>query len=130
MKYLILIISIILTSFIANSQESSWIFCSKNSYGDSIFIKNNYIDKKGNIVKLWARLIYPKDKKTNKSEELLQIVEYDCDKKRMRNGHYWIYGTNKRKIEEGEDKIKNWSSVVPDTINELILQKVCSLFIK
>lgn len=60
----------------------------------------------------------------------VDLAEYDCSEKRNRLLSYVFYNSKGSVVSdyEFEDYETKWNTVVPESIGEMLLNKVCELF--
>lgn len=121
-----------------------WCACSeKHAFkylGESKEVRKEFLDPKFNLsskiitewVKSEGNVSYYDDEKEIKLKDgyIMSLDMFDCEKRRSKSIMYIIYdadGNVKYTIEDDEYSIK-WSTAVPDTVGESILDDVCSRF--
>jgi hypothetical protein len=133
-KKTILSTLLILISTLSFSQN--WVYVSTATDGSKYYIRNSSTDEFGNK-KVWSKIIsktmtYTKKGKTYSLPNgyVIYLDAYDCDGKKSKliSG---VYYNSKGTVAHSfsiEDYEQEWKDVVPDSIGEALLDKVCELF--
>jgi hypothetical protein len=123
--------------FISNKSFSQeWIFLTMQKETDSIFMKSNYVSKvddegRRDVIKIWIKT-YQKHlsfgKKSYENGEVRTLWYIDCEAKQYKMTNYVLYDHSRSLINSHSDDFAKYEDVVPDTIGESIINKVCSTF--
>ncbi len=116
-------------------KEKAWIYIGSTNDGTSKFFLNSlYVSKDGSVIKVWTKIeskkesIYKNGKTLNYvNVKSLYLNEFDCSD-RMSKINSVIYYDSKGTVITSSDEKTNWKNIIPDTIGESILKKVCELF--
>ena len=135
--------SIYLTIFLIfslNTFAQKWEEVAKDKFGNKYFIKSSYVSKRGeygtdeNIIKIWTKQtvtqIKLKNGKVYKKAYMVQLTEFDCKNSSTKLYSRTVYSAEGNVImSDSYSSFENdWEVVVPDTVGEIILNKVCELF--
>lgn len=116
-------------------KEKAWIYVGSTTEGSAKFFLNSlYVSKDGSVIKVWTKIeskkesIYKNGKALNYiNVTSLYLNEFDCSD-RMSKINSVIYYDSKGTVIKSSDEETNWANIIPDTIGESILRKVCELF--
>jgi hypothetical protein len=124
------------------SFSQDWIFVSTDSEGDKTYVKSKYVkkgDEFGNedVIKVWLKReskvtsIYKKGKevKVYNAKELI-LREYNCNTRQTKLIMVTTYNSKGSLVDTQKipDYEQEWQDIVPDSIGEAIIDKVCELF--
>ena len=141
MKYMIIISFIIcfLSTNKVYSQES-WIVAAKSidSKG-TYYINSTYISNENQIIKIWIKSIIQKDLWVTKGKSKIKkkvytenrlLYEFDCENHKTMLLYDVKYNSSGDVISayNPEEYEKKWEISIPDTIGEILLNKVCELY--
>lgn len=133
-RHIILMMIIAISSFTPiHSFSQDWIYVDMDISGNKNYIRSEYISKSSEGIKIWEKILRPKvilNKKvyTNVTENALLLV--NCVTKEYSLLQLVKYN-NKDDIIYSEDfDNPDWVNVVPESIAEEVLLKVCQLFNK
>mgnify|MGYP000417334654 CR=1 FL=1 len=133
MKHIIFFILIIL-SIKAKSQD--WIYVGNGKNGSKYYIRNNSI-KENNNTRVWVKIIANKMQyvKNGKTYDLingtsLDHYEFDCSLRQMKLLSYAYYNSKGSLVHSKNLNyyLSDSEDVLPDSIGEMLLNKVCELF--
>lgn len=126
--------------FSLNSFAQKWEEVTKDKFGNKYFIKSSYVSKGGeystdeNIIKIWTKqtVTYIKllNGKVYKKAYMVQLTEFDCKNSSTKLRSRIVYSAEGNVImTDNYSSFENdWEVVVPDTVGEIILNKVCELY--
>ena len=123
--------------------SQNWIEVGKDKFGNEYYIKSSIVSKGGDfgnkdsIIKIWTKQTSKsftdnrnKKKKVYYNIYLIQLFEFDCSNSSAKLLSRTFY-TSKGGVIMGNDiepYSTNWEVVVPDSMGEAILNKVCELY--
>jgi hypothetical protein len=113
--------------------QDGWIAVTKAKDGDEYFIKDTYVSKSEGEIKLWLRVQQPTATikgKRYKNVKQLSLVIFDCENRRLQYTSLIQYSSTGEVLQriQLEEYERKWVDVVPDTISEQLLDKVCQTF--
>lgn len=136
-----LLISIFVTASIIPKvtfcQESDlhWIYVGKSADYITFYIKNEYISMDyNNIIKMWVKLERPTatiGKKIYKNVVEEELYLLDCKNKKYELLSFYTYSADGKIIDSNDDNTNGtfgFSDVVPESIMELVINKVAETF--
>jgi hypothetical protein len=131
---------VLCTVLIINSKSYSqdWILVGVEKSKDSMFIRSNYVTisddaERNSIIKIWTRSkleILDLGQKKYKDVQLRALCYVDCEAKQLKFVSTVFYDHAGNIINTVDDRYGSYSDVVPDSMGEAILKKVCFLFNK
>jgi hypothetical protein len=136
MKKIIASIVLLLITVFAYSQTSDWILIGKSN-GYPFYIKSNYVSKETDetgreIIRIWVKAIptsYVYHHVSYKSARILSLWNIDCSKKQYKVGQTAFYTSSNKLIASIDaDILAEFKDVIPDSMAESTVEKVCSLF--
>ena len=139
MKAFILFISIL---FIGNSSfAQDWTFVGADRDGNKWYVKSSYVSKdeftNNDIFKIWTKKEVLKEtiKKNGKTltysnAKELQLIFADCTERRIKFVSSIVYSAQGKVLNNWslEDYEQEWKDVIPDSMGEAMLNKICELF--
>jgi hypothetical protein len=117
-----------------------WQEVTEDKFGNKYYIKSSYVSKGGeygtekNIIKIWTKQtvtqIHLKNGKVYKNAYIVQLTEFDCKKSSTKLYSRIVYSAKGNIImSDNYNSFENdWYVVVPDTVGEIILNKICELY--
>lgn len=140
MKTLILALALLFGGHKSFCQD--WIYVSSDIKGDKVFVKSTYVSKGGDfgntdVIKVWTRReskvgsIVKNGKEIKVYNVKIMILrEYNCSDKTTKLISQTTYNSKGIVIETFKvpDYEQEWTEVVPESIGEAVLDKVCELF--
>lgn len=135
MKKIFVFISAMLLTTVAFCQD--WIYVGTSSYKDKYYIKSEYVNKADygynkDVIRIWGKTIlytWTYRKKTYRNVLVKSLWEIDCKNKQDRVGSVIYYSPTGQVLQNNPaNEFDPFADVAPDTIGELLLKKVCSLF--
>lgn len=140
MKTLIILISVLFMGYKGIAQD--WLYVSSDKEGSKWYVKSSYVSRDGydgnsGNIKIWTkkelkkRTIKKKGKTltyTNAKE--LQLIFADCSDRKIKFVTTTVYNSEGNVIDSWtlEDYEQEWNDVVPDSMGEAMLDKICGLF--
>lgn len=116
-------------------EQEKWILITENNKGDKYYLRNEMVDKIGNIIKIWVKSEHKKlaVKKGNRSVEsdnitLVVLIEFDCSQKRQRFLYYKKTDAKGNVVESNQMDYPEWQIIAPDTIAEKMISKICEQY--
>lgn len=139
MKAFILFISIL---FIGNSSfAQDWTFVGADRDGNKWYVKSSYVSKdeftNNDIFKIWTKKEILKEtiKKNGKTltysnVKEIQLIFADCTERRIKFVSSIVYSAQGKVLNNWslEDYEQEWKDVIPDSMGEAMLNKICELF--
>jgi len=135
---------IVLFIFVGNVYSSSdWVEYKTDKDGDVYFYKKVNVEKKdGNhLIQVWDKIVFSDEgrekyiqilKKIGSSTEgrdklsySMTLKEIDCKKERSRDLSISQYDMDGHKIYQGNFDKPEWNYIVPDSIGESFMKKIC-----
>ena len=140
MKAFIILISIFFIGQKGISQD--WISVGADNEGDKWYVKSTYVSKNGfgnsqDNIKIWTKQELKKItiKKNGKTltytnAKKLQLVVADCSEQKVKFITTTVYNSQGKIIDNYTiaDYEQEWKDIVPDSIGESMLNKICELF--
>jgi len=140
MKSFLLILSILLAGQISYSQD--WVSVGSDLDGNKWYVKSTYVKKEGfgdsgGEIRIWTKKELKKKtiKKNGKAlvylnVKELQLIVADCTDKKIKFVTTTVYNSQGKLIDTFtlEEYEQDWHDVVPDSMGEALLDKVCELF--
>jgi len=132
---------LILFSLLFLGQKSvaqDWILVGSDSDGDKWYIKSSYVSKDnyGGGIKLWVKKEVKKTTIKKKGQSFtyinakeLQLLVADCSERKIKFVASTLYNSQGKVVNNWtlEDFNQEWLDVVPDSIGEIMLEKICEL---
>jgi hypothetical protein len=137
MKNIFLLIFLLIS---LNSLAQKWNEVAVDKSGMKYSIKSSYLSKGGDygseegLVKIWTKKspvkLHMKNGKYYKNAYFIELIEFDCKNSKTKLFARIAYSLNGNVIfSDNFDSFDNdWENIVPDTVGETILNKVCELF--
>ncbi len=131
---ILLIITFLTISQISFSQN--WIYAGSATNGNKYYVRNTSTNEIGNK-KVWSKTIGKSLKYSKKGKiytllngYCIDLHEYDCNGKQMQLLSYVYYSSNGTPVHSATlaSYEVEWIDVIPDSIGEMLLEKVCELF--
>lgn len=133
------IIALIIILCSQNAFSQDWIYVTTSiSSGNKDYIRSEYVSRTAYSIKVWTKserkvaTIYNEkaEKITVYNVEIMSLCEYDCEQRKHRLISSTTYNSNNAVIETFDMPYyrQYWSEVVPDSMGEAKLEKVCELF--
>ena len=110
---------------------SDWVYLMSSNKGELWFTRYEPISNDG-IITIWIRQLLPtfKWKGVNFTNvECKCVMKFDCNKKEIYTAEQHYYN-NKGDIILSQDDYGSWERVIPESIGEGVLGKICELFKK
>lgn len=113
-----------------------WQYAGSSDSGDKYFLKNSSVTIEGNK-KVWSKRIgktitYTKGGKkyTIVNGHMLALHEYNCEQRQSKLLSAAFYNSKGTLVYSLtiQEYLTEWTDVVPDSIGEMLLEKVCELF--
>jgi hypothetical protein len=109
-----------------SSMAANWEYVATNVRGSSFYIDRSSIDNNGSYTKVWVKMLYKKTRKStepNDIEESMTLHEISCPlkKQHMLSMHFYKFDGSS----DNYDASTEWEYIVPDSLFESIMQKVC-----
>lgn len=101
---------------------------------DRWYIRSKYESKLKGKIKIWVK-IYQQGKETNgstgKATYLLQLASVDCTNKRVAIvSRAYYYSDTDKLIDNEETNVEHYRQVIPETVMETVVDKICILYNK
>jgi hypothetical protein len=140
MKSLIIALFFLFAGHSSFCQE--WVYVGADTDGDKWYVKSSYIKKEGfnnpaDEIRIWTKKELKKTtiKKNGKSltytnAKELQLIVVNCTDKQIKFVTTTVYNSQGKVIDSYtlEEYEQEWVDVVPDSMGEAMLNKICGLF--
>lgn len=142
MKNTFLTITFLLLSLNAFSQN--WIEATKDKFGNKFYIKSSIVSKGGDfgndesVIKIWTKQTVKKisDQRSKSKGKvylnayMIELMEFDCNNSKSRILSRTVYSSTGTVIGENtiDSNFSEWDYIIPDSIGETLLGKVCELY--
>jgi len=135
MKALIILVSVLLIGHKGIAQD--WVYIGSDRKGSKWYIKSSYVTKNYNSIKIWSKQVNKSSTITKNGKKItlnntytVDLYEYNCSEQTSKLIGSTTYNSQGRVIKtfKVEEYNQEWDDVVPDSMGELILNKVCELF--
>lgn len=140
MKSVIIILSLFLVGQTSYCQD--WVSVGSDADGGKWYIKSTYVKKdgfgnSGDNIRIWTKKELKKTtiKKNGKSltytnVKELQLIVADCTDRKIKFVTTTVYNSQGKVIDSYtlEEYEQDWHDVVPDSMGEAMLDKICELF--
>jgi hypothetical protein len=142
--YTLLLLTLILNESFAQRDTTTvtpdkpaWIFVGGDNSDTDWWIKSEYASKDfsfGNpLIKIWTKRYEKTSKIKNtvyKNVKVLMLQQFDCKNKKHKILSVVYYNSAGKVIETAsyDEYVYGWDDVVPETMGEIILNKVCEMF--
>lgn len=124
------------------AKTQDWIFIDSSVNSDILYIKSKYLTKRqdfenNTIIKVWIKreakvATIVKNGKVIKvyNVRILQLKEYNCTQRQTNIISQTVYNSQGKIIDsfQFQDYEQKWTDVIPESIGEAVLDKVCELF--
>lgn len=130
MKQLFVSICFLLFSFITYGQEKEgWIYVGKATDGTLYYLKSEVVSTN----KIWTMTILPNwsyKKVPYKNVTVKELIQFDCGDKQMKTYQFVYYSSKGNLIlsEQYEEYETMWQNSIPESMGEVIINKICELF--
>jgi hypothetical protein len=122
---------------ISNSSFSqNWVYVGSSVSGDKYYLRDSNTNESG-YKKVWSKQVSKRMtyKKGNKTYTLingycLDLKEYDCTGKQLKLVSFAYYNSKGIVVYsyQFQSYETDWNDVLPDSVGEMLLDKVCELF--
>jgi hypothetical protein len=139
MKAFILLISVLFIGHKSIAQD--WTYVGSDTEGSKWYVKSSYVSKDGysnsGSIKIWTKKELKKTTVRKNGKTLtytnakeLQLIFADCTDKRIKFVTTTVYNSQGKVVDSWtlEDYEQEWNDVVPDSMGEALLDKICELF--
>lgn len=112
--------------------ETTWIFASESHDNKKFYIRNSYISKNDNEIKIWVKIIYPKytfNKKVYKDAYKLTLCIFDYVDRKMKVTSETNYAAKGKVITPFNTGAEEWSDIIPESVFEGVYNKVLETFV-
>ena len=122
--------------FAQTGYSQDWIYVGKSKAGDTYYLRNSVVSETG-YKKVWSKqtakvMTYTKNGKKYKliNGYCVDLKEYDCDGRQIKLISWAYYNSSGNVVYSVklEDYLAEWRDVYPDSVGEMLLEKVCELF--
>lgn len=133
------IIILIMLSFSSIIFSQEWVLVRTTSNGNQFYVRDKPVKKRGNIITIWTKTTGENIKTIKDGNELilkngyfLQLNDYDCENLRSKllSVVYYDSEGNVVKSIDSKDFLTEWTYIIPETIGETIINKVCEFYNK
>lgn len=127
----ILAISILLfVCYSSKAQDDKWLYAGSSKQKDKVYIRSEYVSKENGKIYIWTKWKVPKqviNKITYLNVEIKEFVGVECETKKMTTKKSIIYSSSGKVIKSYDD-YENWQDIIPDSMEEVILNTICEVF--
>jgi hypothetical protein len=110
-----------------------WIVAHKETNGSIFYIQSVPLEKTYNQIKIWVKELCRSKKVKGilyKNVEIKHLMTFDCNSKQVLIGDNYYYDSNKKIIYTVLADYPTWENIVPESIGEMLLNKVCEFLNK
>ena len=133
LRFLIVLISLVLSN---PCLSQDWVYAGASTKGDKYYVRNSsteeYEGKKVWTKQVSKTITYKKGNKTYTLTDgyCLNLRIYDCSGRRFKLVSFAYYNSKGTVVYSYQfpDYLTEWQDVFPDSIGEMLLDKVCELF--
>ena len=132
MKPVFVTLCLLLCSLITYSQEKEgWVYVGKATDGTLSYVKTEVVSYN----KIWTLTVLPtwSYKKVNyKNVTVKELIQFDC-KGRQTKSYQMVFYTSKGNVivsEQYEQYETKWENTIPESMGEILLNKICELYNK
>ncbi len=135
MKALIILISVLFIGQKSVCQD--WVYAGSDAEGTKYYAKSSYVSKDYGKIKIWTKRESKKTtvKKNGKTltylnAKELQLIVVDCSEKKIKSITTIVYNAQGKVVDSYtlSDYEQEWIDIVPDSLGEAMLEKICELF--
>ena len=141
MKTLLLTLTLLFVGHKSFSQD--WVYAGADSDGDKWYVKSTFVKKEENFggsgesIRIWTKKEINKKTIRKGGKTLtyanvkeLQLIIADCSDRKLKFVTTTVYDSKGKVIHSWtlQDYEQEWSDVVPDSMGEAMLNKICELF--
>ena len=139
MKTKLVFVLLVVFLSIQKTYSQDWNYVGYSTRYGHYYINSAYLSKDGQKIKIWAKREFEKQvyvkkgkskiKKTVTNEEKI-LYEFDCENQRLMHHYSIIYNSDGSATQEYDplDYQKEWSVIIPGSVGESLLNKVCELY--
>ena len=112
--------------------ESPWILASESIDHKKFYIRNAYVTKTDNEIKIWVKITYPTytfNIRTYKNAYKLLLCTFDLVNRKMKVTSETNYTFNGNVITAFDTGTEDWSDIVVDSVFEAVYEKVAQVFV-
>ena len=116
--------------------ETKWISAATLANGDKWYLRSSYVSKDESVIKIWTKIEFQKLTLKKKGQNIiynnctsLTLVEFNCIDRKIKFDKVIYYNMKGNKIDESDDE-RNWTDIIPDSVEQSLFDKACDLFNK
>lgn len=114
--------------------QDTWIYATSSTDNDKFYIKNEYVSKDNNIIKIWIKIEKPSitvGKQVYKNIVVKELYLFDCINKQYELLSLYAYSITGKLLHSDESNSSGYmglKDVIPESVVEGILNKVAETF--
>lgn len=112
-------------------EPPSWRYAATSASNDKWYVYKKYLSKSYNSITIWIQVKMDTTtyrKKLYKNAYEKKLIEVDCKNSKVKFLTTTLYNSRGNVIDTYEDSYPEFEYVIPDTVMETVLEKICKLY--